>query len=99
MLRAIGDRQHERQQLVGLAGIPPAARRVRALCASSRTTMSNVRPTRCPFSSDGCTTRPVETMPMRSGQRAMCFGPLGEIAYSSGSSQTLRLECQRAQPV
>jgi hypothetical protein len=54
-------------------------------------------PAKTSFSRDGCTISPVETMPMRSGQRAMCSGPLGEIARSSGSSQTLRLECQRAQ--
>ncbi len=38
-------------------------------------------------------------MPMRSGQRAMGSGPLGEIARASLSSQNLRVECHRTQGI
>ena len=57
------------------------------------------RPRRCCFSRESRIMRPVETIPIRKGQLAICSRPAGEIIRSSSSSQTFLWVSHRAQGI
>ncbi len=68
-------RSMKSSRLLGSALFSPNPPRRRALCASSRTTVPNLRSSRKSRSSDSWTIRPVETMAIRNGQRVISSVP------------------------
>ena len=68
-------RSMKSSRLFGSPCFSPNPPRRRALCASSSTTVPNLRSSRYRRSSESWKISPVETMAMRNGQRVMSSGP------------------------